>query len=170
MEECVSVDEMRNFALKRKMTHEQISEELQRRNSGVRDLSVMSVRHFCSKHNIHQTTQISDGQLDCDVLKAVSQVSLKSKMLVCGYLLCITALQQYDNVTMNGACVGWAHIWTENDAGQACSREYKSARQKNFKVTSKSCSNIFSTEGAEHCKIAEPSTLPCRLFWSQDAP
>ena len=126
----------------------------------------MSVRRFCSKHNIHWTTQISDGELDCAVLKAVSQVSLKSEMLVCAYLLCITALQQYDN----DACVGWAHIWTENDAGQACSREYKGARQKNFKVTSKSYSNVFSTEGAEHCKIAEPSSLPCRLIWSQDAP
>ena len=35
MEECVSVDEMRNYVLRRKMTHQQISEELQRRNSGV---------------------------------------------------------------------------------------------------------------------------------------
>ena len=92
MEECVSVDEMRNYVLRGKMTHQQISEELQRRNSGVRGLSVMSVRRFCSKHNIHRTTQISDDELDCAVLKAVSQVSLKSEMLVCAYLLCITAL------------------------------------------------------------------------------
>ena len=67
-------------------------------------------------------------------------------------------------------CVGWAHIWTEDDAGQACCRKHKSARQKNFKVSSKSCPHTLSREGAEHCKIAEPSALPSRLFWSQDAP
>ena len=75
MEEYVTVDEMRKFVLTKKMTHEQISEELRRRSCGVRGLSAMSVRRFCSKHNIHRTTQISDRELDCVVLKAVSQVS-----------------------------------------------------------------------------------------------
>ena len=83
MEEYVSVDEIRNFVFKRKMTHKQISEELQQRNPGVRGLSEMSVRRFCSKYNIHQTTQISDGELDCVVLKAVSQVSFKSENASC---------------------------------------------------------------------------------------
>ena len=43
MEEHVTVDEMRTFVLTKKMTHEQISEELRRRNYGVRGLSAMSV-------------------------------------------------------------------------------------------------------------------------------
>ena len=75
MEEYISVDLVRDFVL-RKLTHKQISEELQRENPGVRGLSEMSVRRFCFKHNIHRTTQISDGELDCAVRKAVSQVSL----------------------------------------------------------------------------------------------
>jgi hypothetical protein len=76
MEEHISIDFVRDLVLRRKLTHKQISEELQRENPGVRGLSEMSVRRFCSKHNIHRTTQISDGKLDCAVHKAVSQVSL----------------------------------------------------------------------------------------------
>ena len=78
MEERVDVDLIRDLVVRRKLTHKQISEELQRQNPGVRGLSEMSVRRFCFNHDIHRTSQISDGELDCAVFKAVSQVSFKS--------------------------------------------------------------------------------------------
>ncbi len=109
MEEYVSVDEIRNFVFKRTMTHKQISEELQQRNLGVGGLSEMSIRRFCSKYNIHRTTQISDGELDCVVLKAVSQVSLKSENAGClhwaNVLWLFTVILQYYMTCSSMTCI-----------------------------------------------------------------
>ncbi len=76
MEEAVSVEFVKHLALVRKLSHKEISDELQRRNPGMRGLSEMSVRCFCNMHNIHRTMRMSEEELDEAVFTAVSQVGL----------------------------------------------------------------------------------------------
>ncbi|KXJ05648.1 hypothetical protein AC249_AIPGENE8359 [Exaiptasia diaphana] len=70
----IDPDYVRNLVLNMKWSHAKISEELQRQFPNVRGLSEMSVRRFCSKHKIHRTTKISDGELDVAIFNAVSKV------------------------------------------------------------------------------------------------
>ena len=41
----------------------------------------MTVRRYCSIHNIHRTTPMSDVELDSVMLKAVAQVSLQFQII-----------------------------------------------------------------------------------------
>ena len=76
MEEVASVEFVKHLALVRKLSHKEISDELQQRNPGMRGLSEMSVRRFCHLHNIHCTMPMSEEELDHAVFTAVSQVYL----------------------------------------------------------------------------------------------
>ena len=61
-------------------------------------------------------------------------------------------------------CVGWAHIWTEDDVGQACCRKHKSARQKNFKVSSKSCPTHYQEREQNTAKLLNPVPYQADYF------
>jgi hypothetical protein len=56
MERRVSVEYIEDVVLnlKKKWTHTKISDELKRKYPDVKGLSEMSVRRFCSEHNIHR--------------------------------------------------------------------------------------------------------------------
>ena len=45
-------------------THEQISELLQQQSYGERGFSARRVRRFCSEHDIHYRSNLSDQELD----------------------------------------------------------------------------------------------------------
>ena len=60
MDKIVSVEAVRDLVVRKKLTHKQISEELRRANPGVRGLSEMSVRRFCSAHDIHRMSKVTD--------------------------------------------------------------------------------------------------------------
>ncbi|RUA04659.1 MAG: hypothetical protein DSY43_05935 [Gammaproteobacteria bacterium] len=74
MDGIVDPEYMKDLVLKKKWTHKRISEELRRKYPSSRGLSEMSVRRFCSKHSIHRTSRMTDGELDVVVHNAVSKV------------------------------------------------------------------------------------------------
>ena len=63
-------------------THQEVSDELMLLYPGVRGLSRMSVRRFCSEHNIHKTSRLDDHTLDRAVALNVMRVCLIRKFNV----------------------------------------------------------------------------------------
>ena len=60
-------------------SHKDVSEELKRLYPGMgRGVSYMSVRRFCTEHNIHKTARITDHCLD----RLVSQNFLKVSLII----------------------------------------------------------------------------------------
>ena len=59
---------------RQRKTHQEVSDELLLRHPSVRGLSRMSVRRFCSNHNIHKTLRLDDHSLDRAVALNVMRV------------------------------------------------------------------------------------------------
>ena len=55
-------------------TYQEVSDELVLLHPGVRGLSRMSVRRFCSEHGIHKTLRLDDHSLDRAVALNVTRV------------------------------------------------------------------------------------------------
>jgi len=59
---------------RQRKTHQEVSDELVLLHPGVRGLSRMSVRRFCSEHGIHKTSRLDDHSLDRAVALNVMRV------------------------------------------------------------------------------------------------
>ena len=65
-----------------KITHRQLSEELQNRFPGIRGYSVRSIECFCREKGIHKSSRLSDVQVQEVVAEAVAKVII-FKVIVC---------------------------------------------------------------------------------------
>ena len=59
---------------RQRKTHQEVSDELVLLHPGVRGLSRMSLRRFCSEHGIHKTLRLDDHSLDRAVALNVMRV------------------------------------------------------------------------------------------------
>ena len=83
MEEIQGVEALvRDLIERRRKSHFQVSAELQKMYPGVRGLSAMSVRRYCSKHGIHKTARIDDATLDQLISTNIARVSTRYRLLL----------------------------------------------------------------------------------------
>lgn len=68
------VDFIRNKVESERKSYETVSDELRLLNPSMRGLSARSIRRFCSEHNVHSSSRLTDVQIDRVVAESVSQV------------------------------------------------------------------------------------------------
>lgn len=74
LSDIISHDEMNSLVLAERKTHQQISDILKERNPGIRGLSAMSVRRFCTTNGIRTRTTLNEKEIEKEVSKCVNQV------------------------------------------------------------------------------------------------
>ena len=57
-----------------RLTHRQLSEELQNRFPGSRGCSIPSIKLFCSQRGIHKTSRLSNADVENVVADAIAKV------------------------------------------------------------------------------------------------
>ena len=67
---------VRDKIKQQRKSHGEVSAELQQLYPGVRGLSCMSVRRFCTQHGIHRTARVDDATLDQIVSLNVDKVGV----------------------------------------------------------------------------------------------
>ena len=67
---------VRDSIEQQRKSHGEVSAELQQLYPGVRGLSCMSVRRYCTQHGIHKTARVDDATLDQIVTSNVAKVSV----------------------------------------------------------------------------------------------
>ena len=69
------VNMVSQWVLAERRTHSYISEQLKRMFPSRKGFSVRSVQRFCSLHNIHSTSRLSEADVDKFVKEAVEKVT-----------------------------------------------------------------------------------------------
>lgn len=64
-----------HWVVEERKTHLFVSEQLKHMYPSTRGLSVRSVERFCSRHNIHSSSRLTDSAVDGIVAEAVMKVS-----------------------------------------------------------------------------------------------
>jgi len=88
---------VRDRVEQQRKSHGEVSAELQPLYPGVRGLSCMSVRRYCSQHGIHRTSRVDDATLDRIVTLNVAKVNADNQRtvtteLVLTYGICLPTL------------------------------------------------------------------------------
>ena len=83
----ISLDEMKSLVLKKRKTHQEISNLLKERNPDMRGLPAMNVRRFCNENRIRTQTTLDDSEIEKEVTESITEVisqvlqNIRDKML-----------------------------------------------------------------------------------------
>ena len=84
---AISLDEMKSLVLKKRKTHQEISNLLKERNPDMRGLPAMNVRRFCNENGIRTQTTLDDSEIQKEVTESITEVisqflqNIRDKML-----------------------------------------------------------------------------------------
>ena len=84
---AISLDEMKSLVLKKRKTHQEISNLLKERNPDMRGLPAMNVRRFCNENRIRTQTTLDDSEIQKEVTESITEVisqflqNIRDKML-----------------------------------------------------------------------------------------
>lgn len=78
------------WVVQERRTHSYVSEQLKHMYPATRGLSVRSVERFCSRHNIHASSRLTDADVDEAVKEAVAMVNLSS------FFFCVYTMSGHD--------------------------------------------------------------------------
>ena len=67
-------DEMKSLVLRKRKTHQEISNILKERHPDMRGSSVMNVRRFCNETGIRTRATLDDSEVEKEVTKSVAEV------------------------------------------------------------------------------------------------
>ena len=73
----ISLDEMKSLVLKKRKTHQKISNLLKERHPDMRGLSAMNVGRFCNENGIRTRTTLDNSEIQKEVTESITEVTSK---------------------------------------------------------------------------------------------